>query len=133
MTMSAGQVLIQLCHPPMPVPEPVTAMLWDDIATRTNMHTATSLAVPWPPSRQPLRHEFLAQQISRMGLPTTASRGAAIRQHIRDSPATRRRPQLPPDTMTRIAALAGTTYGRYAPGDRSQSPRPLPKRRTGDT
>lgn len=36
-------------------------------------------------------------------------------------------------TAAKLAAETGTTYNRYAPGNRTQSPRPLPKRRTDDS
>jgi hypothetical protein len=134
-----GQVSIRFGDPPLSVPEPVATMLLDYIATRANMHTATNPGSLWlfPGRRagQPLRHEFLARQITRMGIPTTASRGAAMRQHIRDSPAPVVADALNyhPFTTTRIASLIGTTYSRYAPGDHTPSPRPLPKRRTDDS
>jgi hypothetical protein len=134
-----GQVLIRLGQPPTPVPEPFATLLLDYIAGRTNMRTATNPGSPWlfPGRRagQPLHPEWLAKQITRMGIPTIAGRGAAIRQHLQDSPAPIVADALGyhPVTAAKLAAETGTTYNRYAPGDHARSPRPLPKRRTDDS
>ncbi|TYB62161.1 hypothetical protein FXF51_25900 [Nonomuraea sp. PA05] len=105
------------------------------VASSVNLCVDSRWLFPGRRPGQALRHEFLAGQITSMGIPTTASRGAAIRQHIRESPAPVVADALNyhPGTATRIAALIGITYSRYAPGDHSQSPRPLPQLRTDDS
>lgn len=103
------------------------------------MRTATNPISRWlfPGRRagQPLHPEWLAKQIAQMGVPTTAARGAALRQHLQDSPAPIVADALGfhPVTAAKLAAETGTTYSRYAPGDHTRSPRPLPKRRTDDS
>ena len=87
-----GQVTIRFGDPPTPVPEPFAALLLDYIAHRTNMRTAPNPDSRWLfPGRRasrPLRPEWLAKQITQTGVPTTAAaRGAALRQHLQDSPA----------------------------------------------
>ncbi|WP_326821458.1 hypothetical protein [Streptosporangium sp. NBC_01756] len=134
-----GQVAIRFGDPPTPVPEPFAILLQDYIAHRTNMRTATNPGSQWlfPGRRagQPLRPEWLAKQITQMGVPTTAARGAALRQHLQDSPAPIVADALGfhPVTAAKLAAETGTTYSRYAPGDHTRSPRPLPQRRTDDS
>jgi len=61
----------------------------------------------------------LATLIHDLGVPTVAGRAAAIRQHVLEMPA-----PLVADalgyhqaTATRLAAQAGSTWSRYAPGD----------------
>ncbi|MFF5213603.1 hypothetical protein [Streptosporangium sp. NPDC000396] len=103
------------------------------------MRTATNPGSLWlfPGRRagQPLRPEWLAKRITRMGVPTTAARGATLRQHLRESPAPIAVDALGyhPVTAAKIVAETGITYSLYTPGDHTQSPRPLPGRRTGDT
>jgi hypothetical protein len=55
-----------------------------------------------------------------MGVPTIAARGAAIRQHVQDSPVPIIVDALGyhPATMAKLAAETGTTYSRYAPATR---------------
>jgi len=138
-TTDDGQVFVQFGRPPSPIPEPFATLLLDYVASRTNMRTATNPGSPWlfPGRRagQPLHPEYLAKQITRLGVPTTAARGAALRQHIQDSPAPIVADALGfhPVTTAKLAAETGATFSRYAHGDHSQSPRPLPKRRTDDT
>ncbi|EWM19782.1 hypothetical protein KUTG_10086 [Kutzneria sp. 744] len=56
-------------------------------------------------------------------MPTVAGRGAAIRQHLLDMPAPIVADALGYHriTTTRLAAQAGTTWSRYAPGDHAPS------------
>ncbi|MGH3805458.1 MAG: hypothetical protein ACRDRU_02190 [Pseudonocardiaceae bacterium] len=63
------------------------------------------------------------------GIPTTAGRSAAIRQHVMDMPAPVVADALGyhPVTTAKLVAQAGDTWRRYAPGDHSRSPR------TGDS
>ena len=117
------QVLIRLGDPSSAVPQPFAAMLLDYVADRANMRTATNPGSTWlfPGRRanQPLRPEHLAGLVHELGVPTVPGRGAAIRQHVVDMSA-----PLVADalgyhhvTTTRLAAQAGTTWSRYAPGD----------------
>ena len=119
------QVLIRLGDPPSPVPQLFAAMLLDYAADRANMRTATNPGSTWlfPGRRasQPLRPEHLAALVHELGVPTVAGRGAAIRQHVLDMPAPIVADALGYHhvTTTRLAAQAGTTWSRYAPGDHS--------------
>ncbi|MEV1174240.1 hypothetical protein [Nonomuraea sp. NPDC049784] len=83
-------------------------------------------------AEQPLRPESLAKQIRQLGIPALPARGAALRQHIQDSPAPIIADALGfhPVTTAKLATETGTTYNRYAPGDHTQSPLPRPPRRT---
>lgn len=119
------QVFIRLGDPPSPVPQPLAAMLLDYAADRTNTRTATNPGATWlfPGRRanQPLHPEHLADLVHQLGVPTVAGRGAAIRQHVLDMPAPIVAEALGYHhvTTTRLAAQAGTTWSRYAPGDHS--------------
>jgi hypothetical protein len=89
------------------------------------MNTATNPDSTWlfPGRRanQPLRPEYLAKLVHQLGIPTVAGRGAAIRQHVLDMPAPIVAAALGYHhiTATRLAAQAGATWRRYAPGDHS--------------
>ncbi|MGI8313163.1 hypothetical protein [Saccharopolyspora hattusasensis] len=89
------------------------------------MRTATNPAATWlfPGRRadQPLRPEYLAKLVHQLGVPTAASRSAAIRQHLQDMPAPIVADALGyhPVTTSKLAAQAGATWSRYAPGDHS--------------
>ncbi|MGI8313152.1 hypothetical protein [Saccharopolyspora hattusasensis] len=129
------QVFIRLGDPPSPVPPPFAELLLDYAAHRANMSTATNPGATWlfPGRRasQPLRPEYLAQLVHQLGIPASASRGAAIRQHLQDMPAPIVADALGyhPVTTARLATQAGTTWSRYAPGDHP----PLPPGRTRDS
>ncbi|WP_223839171.1 hypothetical protein [Saccharopolyspora pogona] len=129
------QVLIRLGDPPSPVPQPFAVLLLDYAAHRSNMSTVTNPAATWlfPGRRanQPLRPEYLAQLVHKLGIPASASRGAAIRQHLQDMPAPIVADALGyhPVTTARLATQAGTTWSRYTPGDHS----PLQPGRTRDS
>jgi hypothetical protein len=57
--------------------------------------------------------------VHELGIPNTAARAAAIRQHVLDMPAPIVATALGYHhvTTTRLAAEAGTTWSNYAPGD----------------
>jgi hypothetical protein len=133
------QVLIRFGRPPTPVPEPFATTLLGYLANRTNMRTATNPSSRWlfPGRRagQPLHSGYLAELVGALGVPTTASRTAALRQHVLDAPAPIVAEALGCRhiTATRHAAEAGAMFNRYAPGDHARSPLPRPARRTDDT
>jgi hypothetical protein len=62
--------------------------------------------------------------VNDLGIPTTAGRAAAIRQHVLEMPAPVVADALGYHQVTaaRLAAQAGNTWNRYAPGDHSRSP-----------
>jgi integrase len=119
------QVLIRLGNPASPVPQPFAAMLLDYAAARSNIRTATNPGSIWLfPGRhanQPLHPEHLAALVHQLGVPTVAGRGAAIRQHVLEMPASIVAEALGYHhvTTTKLAAQAGTTWSRYASGDHS--------------
>ncbi|MFJ5803783.1 hypothetical protein [Streptomyces decoyicus] len=88
---SDEQLLLRLGEPPSPVPEPLAELLLRWIDSRDNMNTATNNASRWlfPGRRagQPLHPDVLAALINDLGIPTTAGRTAAIRQHVLEMPA----------------------------------------------
>jgi hypothetical protein len=126
------QVLLRLGQPPSPVPAPVADLLHAWISNRDNMNTAANHDSRWlfPGRRagQPLRPEPLAAQLTRLGIPTTPSRAAAIRQHVLDTPAPIVAEALGyhHGTTTRLTTQAGGAWNRYAPGDHSQPPSSQP-------
>jgi hypothetical protein len=85
------------------------------------MRTATNRGSRWlfPGRRagQPLHPEALSALIHDLGVPTTAGRAAAIRQHVLDIPAPIVATALGYHQVatTRLATDAGTTWARYAP------------------
>ncbi|OXZ00527.1 hypothetical protein BEK98_00180 [Streptomyces diastatochromogenes] len=74
-----------------PVPEPLAELLFRWIDSRDNLSTATIHASRWlfPGRRagQPLHPDVLAVLLNDLGIPTTAGRTAAIRQHVLETPA----------------------------------------------
>lgn len=115
------QVLLRLGDPPSPVPGPVAALLLKYVGQRGNMATATNHASRWLfPGRcagQPLRSDTLsALLVHDLGVPATAGRTAAIRQHVLDLPAPIVATALGyhHNTTTRHTAEAGTTWSNYA-------------------
>lgn len=128
------QVLLRLGEPPSPVPGPVADLLLRWIAQRTNMNTATNHTSLWlfPGRRagQPMSPETLGTQVKALGIPTAAARVGAIRQHVLDIPAPIVADALGYHhaTTTKLAAQAGATWSRYAPGDHS----PLQQPRNGE-
>ncbi|MGH3590019.1 MAG: hypothetical protein ACRDR6_31515 [Pseudonocardiaceae bacterium] len=127
------QVLLRLGEPLSPVPAPVADLLLHWIDNRDNMNTATNPNSRWlfPGRRagQPMNAGHLGTLINELGIPTTAGRSAAIRQHVLEMPAPVVADALGyhPVTTAKLAAQAGDTWSRYAPGDHSRSPR------TGDS
>ena len=116
-------VLLRLGEPPTPVPGPVAVLLLEWISSRGNMNTATNRNSPWlfPGRRagQPMNSTALAALVNDIGVPTVAGRASAIRQHVLEMPAPVVADALSysQDTTARLAAQAGSTFSRYAPGD----------------
>ena len=90
------------------------------------MNTATNPGSRWlfPGRRagQPLHPETLVALINDLGIPTAPGRAAAIRQHVLDTPAPVVAEALGYHHVTtaKLAAQAGGTWNRYAPGDHSR-------------
>ncbi len=85
-TRAQQQPLLRLGEPPSPVPEPLVELLFRWINSRDNMNTATNHACrrlfPSRRAGQALHPDVLAAPLNDIGVPTTASRNAAIRQHV---------------------------------------------------
>ncbi len=73
----------------------------------------------------------LGALVNELGIPTIAGRSAAIRQQVLEMPAPVVADALGyhPVTTAKLAAQAGNTWNRYAPGDHSRPRSP----RTGDS
>ncbi|MGW0827127.1 hypothetical protein [Streptomyces sp. NPDC002845] len=133
------QVLLQLGDPPSPVPGPFADLLLEWIDSRDNMNTATNCGSRWlfPGRRaaQPMHPYVLAASINDLGIPTTATRAAAIRQHVLEMPAPVVADALGyhQDTAARLASQTGATWSRYAAGDHLRSPSGWTPRRTDDS
>jgi integrase len=127
-TRDGGQVLLRLGEPPTPVPGPVADLLLSWIGNRDNMNTATNRNSPWlfPGRRagQPMNPDALAALVNDVGIPTTAGRASAIRQHVLEMPAPVVADALGYHQVTtaKLAAQAGGTWSRYASGDHLRSP-----------
>ena len=128
MIRDGDEVLLRLGEPPSPVPGPVADLLLSWIGSRTNMNTATNRDSPWlfPGRRagQPMRPDALAALVNDLGIPTTAGRMSAIRQHVLEMPAPVVADALgyAQVTTARLAAQAGGTFSRYAPGEHQRPP-----------
>ncbi|SFI64093.1 hypothetical protein [Amycolatopsis regifaucium] len=125
LTRDGDQVLLRLGEPPSPVPAPVAELLLTWIGQRDNMNTATNPNARWlfPGRRagQPMHPRSLGALVTKLGVPTTTGRTAAIQQHVLTMPAPVVADALGyhPVTTTKIASRAGIAWSRYAPGDHS--------------
>jgi len=121
------QVLLRLGDPPSPLPAPVAGLLLTWMDNRDNMNTATNRHSRWlfPGRRagQPMHSDTLAALVSNLGIPATAGRACAIRQHVLEMPAPIVAEALGYHHVTtaKLAAQSGGTWSRYAPGDHSRS------------
>jgi hypothetical protein len=117
------QVLLRLGDPPSPVPEPFAELLLRLVDNRQNMNSAANPTSRWlfPGRRagQPLSPATLGPLIGELGIPTQATRVAALRQLVLQAPAPVVAQALGfhPVTAHRHAADAGGTWKSYAPGD----------------
>ena len=115
------QDLLRIGEPPTPVPGLVADPLLSWIGNRDNMNTATNRNSPWlfPGRRagQPMNPDALAALVNDIGIPTTAGRASAIRQHVLEMPAPVVADALGyhPVTTAKLAAQAAATWSRYAP------------------
>jgi hypothetical protein len=126
--LRGDQVFLQLGDPPSPVPAPFAELLLEWTDSRNNMNTATNRSSRWlfPGRRagQPMNPYTLAATINDLGIPTTASRAAAIRQHVLEMPAPVVADALGYHQVTtaKLASQTGATWSRYAAGDHQRSP-----------
>jgi hypothetical protein len=103
------------------------SLLAEWTGSRDNMNTATNRNSRWlfPGRRagQPMNPTTLAAHVTGIGVPTVAGRTSAIRQHVMGMPAPVVADALSyhPTTTSRLAAQAGSTFSRYAPGGRHQA------------
>jgi hypothetical protein len=92
------------------------------------MNTATNRNSPWlfPGRRagQPMNPNVLAELVNDIGISSIAGRTSAIRQHVLEMPAPVVADALSyhPKTTALLAAQAGGTFSRYAPGDHGRPP-----------
>jgi site-specific recombinase XerD len=118
-----GEVLVRLGDPPSPVPAPFAGMLLDYLGQRPNTMTATNPDSRWlfPGRRagQPMTPETLELRLRHLAFPTQRGRTAAIRHLVLQTPApvVARMLGYHDDTTAQLAAEAGGTWRRYAPGD----------------
>ena len=70
-----------------------------------------------------MHSDTLAALVGNLGIPATAGRACAIRQHVMDMPAPIVAEALGYHHVTtaKLAAQSGSTWSRYAPGDHSRS------------
>ncbi|MFE9250948.1 hypothetical protein [Streptomyces sp. NPDC007088] len=132
-------VLLRLGEPASPVPDPVAALLLEHTANRDNMNTATNPASRWLfPGRRagkPARPDHLSALLNKVGVPTAAARGAAIRQQLLELPAPVVADALGyhDKTTSRLRNETGGTWSRYASGDHTRSPAGWVPRGTSDS
>jgi hypothetical protein len=121
------------------VPHPVAVLLLDYLDERTNMRTATNRESRWllPGRRagQPDQPSTLSARIHALGVPATAGRAAAIRQHMLDMPAPGALPRgvsgrHPPDETppSRLQARVGP----FTDGAGSATGRAGPRQQAGE-
>lgn len=127
-TRAEQQTLLRLGEPEPSVPEPLAELFFRWIESRDTMNTATNHTCRWlfPDRRagQPLHPDLLAALLNALGIPTTADRTAAIRQHVLEMPAPVVAEALSYHRVTtaKLASEAGGTWSRYASGDHRRSP-----------
>ncbi|MEY9849704.1 hypothetical protein [Streptacidiphilus sp. MAP5-3] len=103
------------------------------------MNTATNRDSRWlflgRRAAQPMNPYALADLINDLGIATTASRAAAIRQRVLEMPAPVVTDALGyhPVTTAKLTAQGGGTWSRYAAGDHLRSPSGWTPRRTDDS
>lgn len=122
-----GQIRIRLGEPPTPVPEPFAGLLLRTVGERENMQTATNPSARWlfPGRRagQPLHAATLQPLIRALGIPSAATRVAALRQLVLQAPAPVAAKALGfhyATTHRHHNIDAGGTWKTYAPGDHGQ-------------
>jgi len=95
-------------------------------STMINLSANHGSRWPFPGRRaaQPMNPHSLAASINDLGIPTTASRAATIRQHIFEVPAPVVADALDYHQVTtaKLASQTGATWSRYAVGNHLRSP-----------
>lgn len=121
------EVLIRLGDPPIPVPAPFANVLTDYVANRSNLMTATNpnsrLLFPGRRAGQPIHPTSLRLRLQVLGIPNLNGRARAIREMLLRAPAPVIAGMLGyhPNCTEKLAAEAGATWKRYAPGDHSKA------------
>jgi hypothetical protein len=122
-----GEVWLRLgAGEPVPLIPPFSDLLLDHIATRSNRTTATNrgstLLFPGRRAGQPIHPGSLRLRLQRLGIPNLNGRTRAIRDLLLQAPPAviARVLGYHPNTVETIAAQAGATWKRYAPGDHAR-------------
>lgn len=122
-----GEVWLRLgASEPVPIIPPFSDVLLAHIATRSNRTTATNrgstLLFPGRRAGQPIHPGSLRLRLQRLGIPNLNSRIRAIRDLLQQAPPAviARMLGYHPNTAETIAAQAGATWKRYAPGDHAR-------------
>ncbi|MFG2425682.1 hypothetical protein ACGFWD_42730 [Streptomyces sp. NPDC048448] len=101
------------------------------------MNTATNRDARWlfPGRRagQPMHPDTFSALVKDLGIPTTAGRASAIRQHVLEVPAPVVAFGYHQVTTAKLAAQTGGTWSRYAAGDHLWSPPGWTPQRTDDS
>jgi len=123
-----GALAIRLGDPPAPIPAPFDELIRDYLAARPNLTTATNPDSRWlfPGRRagQPLHPTSIRLRLQRLGIPNLNSRSRALREILLQAPPSVVAGMIgyAPSRAEAIAAQAGGTWKRYAPGDHSRLP-----------
>lgn len=122
-----GDVWLRLgAGEPVPIIPPFSDLLLDHIATRSNRTTATNLGstllFPGRRAGQPIHPGSLRLRLLRLGIPNLNGRTRAIRDLLMHAPPAviARMLGYHPNAAETIAAQAGATWKRYAPGDHTR-------------
>jgi hypothetical protein len=116
---SGTEMTIRLGDPPVPVPEPLAALITELAARPANMNTASNPACDWlfPGTRagQPITPGALLHQLRAHAMPVTRTRTATFAQLVTQAPAPVIAQALGyhPGTATAHLAAAGGTWARY--------------------
>ncbi|GGJ71893.1 hypothetical protein GCM10010121_098110 [Streptomyces brasiliensis] len=121
------QAFLRLGDPPTPVPGPFAGLLQDYVRTgRPNRPGGTMPTSDWlfPGRRagQPMDPATLGRRLSAAGIPTLHGRTAALRQLVLQAPPSVVAGMLGYHTVhaEALAAEAGSTWKKYAPGDHTR-------------
>lgn len=77
--------------------------------------------------------DTLSALVNDLGIPTTAGRASAIRQHVLEMPAPVVALGYHQVTTAKLAAQTGGTWSRYAAGDHLRSPSGWAPQRSDDS
>jgi hypothetical protein len=125
--LDAGEVRLRLgVGEAVPIIPPFSTVLLDHIATRSNQTTATNpastLLFPGRRAGQPIHPGSLRLRLHRLGIPNVNGRTRAIRELLIQAPPAVVASLLGyhPARAELLAAEAGATWKRYAPGDHAR-------------